>query len=196
MIALLCLFSAWAGGVHAGIPVRGVPGVGEPTFLTPASGWTAAVDGGWVRVFVGATEAEAADWYTRQLESLGVAPPAYALAGADEAHGDGVTLVAFRDGNVGVMVRADKGAGTVAKRLQAAIVEAGPAAPGLVEPCLVMMECGSAGLGTCVQAPGAAAIRAPGGGAVAREHMPLPRGATEAWVWDDYGRVTVLRVEP
>ena len=116
--------AALAGGVHTGIPVHGVQGVGEPSFLTPQSGWSAGVDGGWIRVFVGPTEADAQEWYRRAVATLQVPPPPLALA--DEAAGDDSTLVVFRDGNVAVMVRAP-GAGTLARRLRDAIVEIGRA---------------------------------------------------------------------
>ena len=117
---------AWAGEIHAGIPVRGVPGLGEPSFQTASLGWTAGLaDGGFVRVFVGKTEEEAAEWYARAVHSLTIVPPAYAAFG-DEAVGDGQALLVFRDGNVAVFVRADQDAAAVAERMKAAIVDGVP----------------------------------------------------------------------
>lgn len=181
---LMFATAALAGGIHAGIPVRGVEGLGEPTFLTPASGWSAAVEGGWVRVFVGATEAEGAEWYTRALESIGNPPAPLVGFPADEAHGDGATLVAFRDGNVGVLVRAERDAGNVATRLHTAIVEAAPVVVPSLRPSLDETW--------IVEAPGAAAVRAVGGGAVPFQAHTYKSRPTEVYVWDAWGRVTVL----
>jgi hypothetical protein len=176
---------ALAAGVHTGIPVHGVAGMGEPSFLTPASGWTAAVDGGWVRVFVGVTEAAGQEWYERQLATMQVAPLALPSFDADVAHGDGETLVAFRDGNVGVVVHADHGAGEIAARLKAAIVDGGPArgAPRLI-PTGDRWE---------LDAPGAEHIQATGGSVVPFHPGLYTQAPREVVVWDSYGRAAVVR---
>lgn len=131
-LILVFLGAALAGGLHAGVPVTGVPGLGEPSFHGPAAGWSAGVPGGLVRVFVGHDEAEASAWLNGSVPISAEAPPAYAFA--DEAWGDGVGLLAFRDGNVSVFVRVSSGALALAERLQASIVDDGspwPAAPAL-----------------------------------------------------------------
>jgi hypothetical protein len=188
---MILLFAgiALAGGVHAGIPVRGVPGLGEPTFLTPASGWTTEVSGGWVRVFVGATEVAGAEWYARQLESIGRPPSPYTLAGADEAHGDGASLVMFRDGNVGVVVRGDTNAAALATTLKGAIVAAGPRVVATMD---VGPDLGEPYGRWKVSAPGAAAIRAANGAGVDGGEAAFKVAPTAVYVWDAYGRVTVL----
>lgn len=190
MLLLVALLGgpALAGGLHAGIPVHGVPGLGEPTFLTPASGWTAAVEGGWVRVFVGADVAEAEAWYDRTLEGIVRRAPAYRMAGADEAHGDGRTLVSFRDGNVGVLLRVERGAAALATRLLASIVEAGPGL-GEVEIRRVP-DCDAS---WSISAPGAAGIRVPSGGRSGRNEVRVREKPAELYAWDAYGRVTVVR---
>lgn len=183
---ILLVAAALAGGLHAGIPVAGVPGVTDPAFQTPATGWTASVDDGWIRVHVGVTEAESVAWYARTLATLGAPPAPYALAGVDEAHGDGTTLVAFRDGNVGVLVRVGSGARAVAERLRDAIVDA-PApsvAPRAVQEADGTWRC---------EAAGALAVTAEGG-----RPAPLKPGAfveaPKACVaWDAYGRAVVAK---
>lgn len=190
MLLLVALLGgpALAGGLHAGIPVNGVPGLGEPTFLTPASGWTAAVEGGWVRVFVGADVAEAEAWHDRTLEGIGRTPSAYRVAGADEAHGDGSTLLSFRDGNVGVLVRVERGAASLAARLLASIVEAGP---GLGE--VEIRQVPGCEAPWSISAPGAAGLRVPSGGRSGRNEVRVREEPTEIYAWDAYGRVRVVR---
>ncbi|MDP2307809.1 MAG: hypothetical protein Q8P18_17420 [Pseudomonadota bacterium] len=185
MIALF-FGMAFAGGLHGGIPVSGVPGIGEPSFLTPATGWTAAVDGGWVRVFVGPTEAAGAEWYDRMLESIGAPPPVLAdlAAVTDAAHGDGATLVSFRDGNVAVLVRVQHDARAVADTLRAAIVDD---APALATPTL------SAVAGQWrVDAPGAVHLRYTGGRGVPFQRGVFTEPPTEIVVWDALGRATAI----
>jgi hypothetical protein len=174
---------AMAGGVHAGIPVHGVAGVGAPTFLTPNSGWTAAAPGGWVRVFVGAIEAEGAAWYAHQLETMTVPAPDFVLPGVDAAAGDGDTFVAWQDGNVGVVVRVESGAGALATRLRASVVEQAPAVTARWR----------AGADVWVDAPGAAAMRSTSGGVILSDSAEFRRKPAEVYVWDAWGRVTVLR---
>ncbi len=183
MITLL-VGAALAAGVHAGIPVSGVPGVGAASFLTPETGWTASIEGGWVRVYVGATEAAGAEWYDRTLESVGVPPPVLADFAADIAHGDGETLVAFRDGNVGVLVRAQAGARGIAEALRAAIVDR--AAP-VVTPTL-----SSTSGQWRVDAPGAVHISFTGGRAVPFQRGVFTQPPREIVVWDALGRASVI----
>ena len=183
MITLL-LGVALAAGQHAGIPVVGVEGLGAPSFQTPEIGWTAALDGGWIRVFVGPTEEDAADWYARALGTIQVPPPELADLG-DVAHGDGETLILFRDGNVAVMVRAEQEAGVVARRLQAAIVdEAAPAATP---------ELQKDGAFWSLVAPDAAHVSFTGGRLVSFHQWRFRVPPRELVIWDATGRPTVIR---
>lgn len=187
MIALLIGFALAADGeLHAGIPVTGVPGIGEPSFLTPTTGWTAPVQGGWVRVFVGPTEADSIDWYARQLESLGRQPPVLTDLAAltNDAHGDNEKLVSFRDGNVGVVVRVQSGARAVADTLRAAIVDQAQAAP---KPTLA-----SSGGQWRVDAPGAVHMSFTGGRGVPFQRGVFTDAPREVIVWDALGRATVI----
>ncbi|MDP2313176.1 MAG: hypothetical protein Q8P41_09750 [Pseudomonadota bacterium] len=198
MIPLLLIGAALAGGVHVGIPVTGVPGLGEPSFLTPATGWTAAVEGGWVRVYVGPTEAAGVEWYARMLESLGVQPAVLPDLGAhpgvaahlgpvDAAHGDGETLVAFRDGNVGVLVRAQGGARAIADVLLAAIVDDGPA----VRTPTISSTAGPERRWE-VDAPGSVHLSFTGGRAVPFQRGVYTQAPREIVSWDAWGRASVL----
>lgn len=175
---------AFAGGVHTGIPVRGVEGIGEPSFLTPESGWSAGVDGGWVRVFVGETEADAEDWYRRAVATVQVPPPPLSFVG-DEAAGDGTTLVVLRDGNVALMVRSEGSAGEVARRLHGAIVDGGPER---LKPSLVV-----SGGTWSLDAPGMVAVRATGGRPVPFRTGSWTAPPSQLVVWDAWGRPAVVR---
>lgn len=131
-LILAFLGVALAGGVHAGIPVTGVPGLGEPTFLTASTGWSAGAAGGVVRVFVAPDAATASGWLNESIPLSTGTPPTYDFA--DEAWGDGQGLLAFRDGNVGVYIRVPSGARALAEQLRASIVNDGspwPTAPTL-----------------------------------------------------------------
>lgn len=180
---ILWLSAAFAGGLHSGIPTTGVPGLGAPRFLTPRSGWTAPAAGGVVKVFVGDTEADAAEWYRRAADSLTLAPSPAAGPG-DEAFGDGDGLLAFRDGNVAVMVRVEHGAATLAATLHAAIVDGVPrGAPTLAQA-----------------ADGTWRVDGPHAGLSAQGGQPVPfqdgafREVPDTLVvWDTYGRPTVVR---
>lgn len=183
MTLLLLLGAALAAGIHTGIPVRGVQGLGEPSFQGVDAGWSASVDGGYVRVFVGRTEAEAAAWLSEGLPLSAGQAPSYPFA--DEAWGDGEVMLAFRDGNVGVFVRVSAGARGVAERLQAAIVDGGPAWPA--PPTLVSQD----GRHTLPVDPRGGVTYQ--GGRLAREpgwvFTALP---TELVVWDPWGRPAVV----
>jgi hypothetical protein len=185
MIALLLAGGALAAGIHAGIPVAGVPGVSDPSFQTPDLGWTARVDGGWVRVFVGRDEAATRAWYGRALEGLQITPPT-ADGPGDEAHGDGDALLLFRDGNVAVMVRAEHGARAVADRLAAAVVDgvAWPVAPRLAQ--------GADGRWR-VAVPVGGTVTATGGRPVAFEEGAYLEPPATLVVWDALGRPAVVR---
>lgn len=185
MFMLLVIGLAHAAGIHAGIPVHGVPDVTDPSFQTPELGWTAALPGGWARLYVGKDEADTSRWYQQQLGTLQLPAPVATGLG-DECAGDADALFAFRDGNVGVLVRVDHGARTWAERLYAAIVD-GPAWPA--PPTLARSADGA----WQVNLTGVAHVEATGG-------LPIPfrPGAyrttpEQIIVWDEYGRPAILR---
>lgn len=177
---LLLIGAALAGGIHAGIPVRGVEGLGEPSFVSPETGWTAPVAGGFVRVFVGRTEAEAESWLAHARRSLTLPAADATVTVGDEAFGDGEALYAFRDGNVAAQVRAERDALGVARRLAAAIVD------GVPWPAAASPRESAGRWSFAVE--GAAHVAFTGGRAV-----PFQRGVYEAppnevVIWDEYGR--------
>lgn len=177
--------TASAETLHTGVPVAGVAGLGAADFQTAALGWTAPLtDGGYARVFVGQSLDAAERWYASQLQALTLEPTV--LVGlADQAHGDGEALVLFRDGNVGVMVRAPAGARQVAEAIRSAIVDdpqAWPAPPRLVQDAAGTWR---------VSAPGAVHVSFTGG-ARATRGRPLvfstpPKTLT---AWDAFGRAS------
>lgn len=202
MIPLLLLAPALAAGLHAGIPVH-QRDLGEPAFQSAENGWTAplASGTGFVRVFVGRDEATATDWFLRQRESFSRLIPDYTFH--DQAAGDGVGVLLFRDGNVGVMVRSEDGAAlAIAESLASRIVD-GP--PSLSFATLQRQEDG-----WVVVAPGAAFVQTRGAGVIQCGNLAaggLPSAefgppaiqpcgwATrpdEVTVWDNYGRATVI----
>lgn len=174
---------AFAGGVHAGIPVTGVAGVTDPAFESPALGWTAAVPGGFARVFVGRAEVDAERWYAQTLTTLTLSPPAADGVG-DACAGDGDFLFLWRDGNVAALVRADGDARAIAARLHAAIEDGAPwpAAPALAQ----------VGGQWIVDAPGALAVQAEGGRLAPFKADRWVAPPTRVVAWDRYGRPAVL----
>jgi hypothetical protein len=178
---------AVADGIHTGVPIQGVEGVGPPSFQTSTTGWTAPVDEGFVRVYVAPHEAGAKDWVNRMRETMARFKPApnpdfVANSLADEAYGDGAGLLIFRDGNVGVQVRNKKDAIVWAEIIQLAISD--DPVPWPAPARLVPAD----GLWT-VQAPADAAHIAFEGGRLAR-HQGLTFTAPPRVlvVWDQWGR--------
>lgn len=183
-LILAFLGMALAGGLHSGIPVRGVQGLGEPTFVGEAMGWTAPVEGGLVRVFVGPDEASASRWLNGSIPLSAGRPPALNLA--DEAYGDGLGLVAFRDGNVAVFVRVNDGALALAERLRASIVDDGspwPKAPALTEQ----------GGRWTLSVPAEDAVSFQGGRLAPGPGWTFTALPYELLVWDSYGRPVRVR---
>ncbi|MGB0640534.1 MAG: hypothetical protein ACPGTU_14445 [Myxococcota bacterium] len=134
ILLLVSTLFAHAADLHTGIPVRGIEGLGEPAFQTTATGWSAPVTDGFVRVFVGRSEQEAIEWVGRMRESLSRYKPEanedfLTTSGADEAYGNGLSLIIFRDGNVGCMVRHKEDVLPWAKALEDSIVDNGTAWP-------------------------------------------------------------------
>lgn len=200
MLALATLIgAALAAGIHSGIPVH-QRDLGEPAFQSPENGWTAPLANGqgFVRVFVGRDEAQAADWFLRTRDSFSMLipdyPPLNVGSGADEAAGDGVGVLLFRDGNVGVMVRAEDGTAlTMGESLKARIVDG---APGLFMPAMQRVEDGWA-----LVAPGAVFVQQQGGaqiplfltGGMPSQGLTFTVRPESFTVWDAYGRATVVR---
>ena len=183
MNVLLLAGLALAGGLHTGVPVHGVSGLGPADFEGPAIGWSAAADGGFVRVFVGHDEGDAGAWLGRQRESFTVAPPDYP-GFADEAWGDGDGLLGFRDGNVGVVARVGADARGLAALLQAAIVDGDQGWPAAA-------TLRAQGDGTwAVTAPGAAHVSFEGGRLVAGSDLVFQEPPRVVTVWDAWGRAT------
>lgn len=187
--ALLLSGPVLAAGQHAGIPVRGVPGLGEPEFLSPELGWTAPVLGaqgqprGVVRVFVGKGDLEAELWVTEAVRSVQL--PLGVVAGmGDQAVGSS-TVLAVRDGNVGFFVAVHEGsAREVGLTLLNAIVDvpaAWPAAPVVQQQGELWM----------VDAPGAAHLDAIGGRRPLGELYGFSRLPEQIVAWDSTGRAAV-----
>ena len=176
---------ASAQELHTGIPVRGVEGLGEPDFLTPELGWSAPIEGGFVKVFVGTSAAQAAAWV--QQAQMAITVPLPALDGlADEAWGDERGLLIVRAENVALQVRARGNAGAVVQAMLDAIVTEQtpwPEPPSLVPAGEALWR---------VEAPGAAAVRFTGPGAVvpgpALTFSALPSTVV---AWDEWGRPAV-----
>ena len=180
--------SALAGDWHAGVPVQGVAELGAPSFLTPDLGWTAPVQGGFVRVFVGQDDEEAARWIAQAQMAITVPLPPVADIG-DEAYGDRTGLLLVRDRNVAIQVRADGTAAAVAQRMIAAIPEGPipwPQAPQLVEQDGAWI----------VSAPGALHVQvAEGGRALPGEALRFAEPPAQLVAWDPYGRPAVYQAQ-
>lgn len=140
---LLSLTAAWADGIHTGIPVVGVPGLGAPRFEGAELGWSAPLPGpdgrpeGLVRVYVGPTVASASTWLADSARA--VQRPLSSVPGlGDQAWSAGDQLLLVQDGNVAFQVQitqADRGpALALAQTLLDAVVDGDrpwPAAPAL-----------------------------------------------------------------
>lgn len=188
MIWLLLVATALASGIHAGIPVddRAPAFLGPRTFLDPALGWSAPLvgrPGDYVRVFVGHDEAEASHWVAEQRLGIQRALPSLAGPG-DEAWGDPAGLVVFRDGNVGVLVRARGDASTIARAMDAAIVD-GPAWPA---PPTSTEQDGR----WQFHAPGAVWLTIEGGHRVLGQDGVFDQAPRRIVAWDATGRAAVL----
>ncbi len=183
-----------ADPLHTGIPVDGVESLGAADFLTPSLGWSAPIPGGFVRVFVGASEAAASEWAAQSQMAITVSLPLLDGVG-DEAWGDGTGLLIVRDRNVAVQVRVhdplQEDAQTVAQRMLAAIPD-GAAADWPAPPVLVQ---GAEGYWR-VEAPGAVRVQYADGGVLVPDPTALvfsqPPGTVIAW--DAWGRPAILTV--
>jgi hypothetical protein len=190
MMWLLCILGlAQADGIHTGVPVQGVEGLGEASFQTANTGWTAFVDDGIVRVFVARDEAGAKAWIERMRQAMAKYKPLenpdfLANSVADEAYGDGQGLLIFRDGNVGVQVRNKNDATTWAEILQLAISDEPvpwPTPAALIEgPEFWTVQTG----------PEIAHIAFEGGRLARHKGLRFTQPPRALIVWDKWGRAT------
>jgi len=186
MAVLLLSGLARAEELRVGIPVEGVDVLGAPDFLTPELGWTAPIEGGFVRVFVGASEAEAIAWVQQAQMAITVSLPVLPGLG-DEAYGDTSGLLILRDRNVALQVRASGNAGAIAEAMLAAMPTEPVAWPA--PPQLHQVEDGR----WQVTAPGAVKVQFDDGGRVTPGEPELtfsePPGTIIAW--DAWGRPAI-----
>ena len=189
MIVALLASSAFAGGLHAGIPVQGLPSLGAATFLSAETGWEAPVlvagrVAGVARVYVGPTAGAAQAWV--EDAARGIQAPLLPVQGLCEQAVGTSTVIVARDGNVAFSV-ATQGplARPIAQDLVAAISDAPaawPAAPVLTE---------RDGL-AFFSAPGAVELTVIGG----RRPLGEPDGyqslPSQVVAWDAWGRAAVM----
>lgn len=181
---LLLVRTALAAGMHTGIPMHGVEGLTAQQYGTAATGWTAQVPGGLVRVFVGHDEDEAKAWIHARLEAEARWHPTPIEGLGDQAWSSEAGLLLVRDGNLAFSVRARTDPQPWAEALLAAVVdtpEPWPLPPVVEET-----------------APGRWTIRAARGEHVAWEGGQLAPGTdlvftrppTAVIGWDRFGRAT------
>jgi len=182
---------SYAGGMHAGIPVQGVDGLGPATFLSPDSGWEApALDDagqplGVVRVFVGRTQDAALAWVDDAARAIQA--PLSPLVGIGDAALTTGPVIITRDGNVALCVTLAGGdARPLATVLLDAILDQPAAWP---KPPVPRQDQGL----TFFDADNAVALTVQGG------HRPLgePNGyvelPTQVVAWDAWGRAAAIQ---
>ncbi len=184
---LLSLSIAQADGMHIGVPVRGIEGFGAPSFQSTQTGWSAVVLDGFVRVYVGKTEADTQAWIARMKKRLRkekpeVNPAAFTAEGITDVHGNGTKLILFRDGNVGICVRHKTNARPWARKAHAAIVDEGPPWPTGARVETVD------GTWRVIAPPGAAQVAFEGGKLVPGAGLSFSQPPTAVIVWDSFGR--------
>lgn len=194
MLALTwSLHIALAGSPHTGIPVHGVPGLGEPSFQTAETGWTAMVDGGFVGVFVGADAVEAQQWVDHKAIQLAVYKPVrnpefIEQNGVDFAMGDGKGLLIFRDENVAVMCRHRTDAQSWATLLHESII--GAPHPLLDPPTLVQ----EGAVWVPVLAENTVHFSFVGGAPIGTPKTQFASPPERMIAWDGWGRTAVTQV--
>lgn len=196
LLTLLAVSLAHATNLYAGIPVTGVPGFGAPSFQTVQTGWSAVVLDGFVRVYVGEDEADAASWVLRMKKRLRKEKPkanpgAFKAAGIADVHGNGSRLILFRKGNIGICVRHKTNARPWAAKAVAAIVEQGPPPPAA--PALVQSD----DAWTLTPVTGYAQVDFEGGRLIPGQGYRFSQPPTAWTAWDQLGRsVRVERPDP
>jgi hypothetical protein len=192
---LLLVGLAAADGIHTGVPVRGIEGFGAPSFQTTQTGWSAVVLDGFVRVYVGRTEAEAQVWVERMRRLLRREKPtpnanAFTAEGITDVHGDGTKLILFRDGNVGICVRHKTNARPWALKAHSAIVDT---AIGWPTPARLETVDGT---WRVIAPPDAAQISFEGGKLVPGHGLRFSEQPAAVIVWDAYGRSVRMVPKP
>lgn len=191
MIIALFTSAALGAGLHAGIPVQGVPGLGAPTFHDAVTGWSAPVldaQGqplGVVRVYVAPTAAAAAVWMEDAARAV-QAPMAPIPAFGDLALANTGALVAH-DGNVAFAVSVHGADPLGPARSLLSAIEQAPR-PWPQAPTLRPVEGGWA-----IVAQDAVGFTITGG--------QRPLGQPDTWSelpeeivsWDAWGRAAVMR---
>jgi len=185
---------AFAGSPHTGIPVHGIPGLGEPSFQTVETGWTAMVDGGFVGVFVGADAVEAQQWVDHKATQLAIYKPKrnpnfIEHTDVDFALGDGIGLLIFRDENVAVMCRHRTDARSWAIQLHESIT--GEAHPPLEPPKLTQ----KGEVWVPVLGENTIHFSFVGGAPTASPETQFSAPPERMIAWDQWGRTSVTNLE-
>jgi hypothetical protein len=184
---ILLLPAALAAGSHTGIPTTGVEGLAAPMYQTSQTGWTALVEDGLIRVFVGQDDSSATTWVETLTGQLAKLDPQPYPDLADMALGDGETLLLIRDGNIGILVHTKANALHWAEQMLGAISD--EPVPWPAPPTLLRDELGWWRL----QAPGAVHIAYVGGERLDEGGLVFSSPPRAAVAWDGWGRAA--RVE-
>ena len=177
---------ALAEGLHLGVPVVGVEGLGPAMFQTASTGWHTYVEDGVVRIYVNPTEAGAHDWLAEMVVRMGKFNPEPIPDLMDEAFGDGESLLIVRDGNVGILVHTNKNAMQWAELVQAAILDG--VQPWPLPPMLTQTPSGN-WVPTAVDAVHTTYV---GGSLVEGEGLVFWRPPRKLVVWDEWGRASQM----
>ena len=184
---ILLISGALAAGQHTGIPTEGIEGFSIPMYQSTATGWSAQVEDGLVRVFVATDQETAQEWVVTMQKKLVKFDPQPYPEFADEALGDGETILLFHDGNIAVLIHTKANAlhwGQIA--LDAISDEP---VPWPSPPLLMQSELGWWRL----DAPGATHIAYVGGERLADGGLTFVQPPRAAVAWDAWGRAA--RVE-
>lgn len=184
---IVLLGAALAAGIHTGIPTEGVEGFSLPLYQSTATGWSAQVEDGLVRVFV-AQDVEAAQlWVVTMQEKLAKFDPQPYPDLADEALGDGESILLIREGNLAILVHTKANARQWAEVALEAISD--EPVPWPSPPTLLSSELGWWRL----EAPGAVHIAYVGGTRMEQSGLSFTTPPRAAVAWDAWGRAA--RVE-
>ena len=187
---ILMISTALAAGLHTGIPTQGIEGFSDPLYQTTATGWSTLVEDGLLRVFVAQDAETAAAWLVTMQEKLARFDPQPYLEYADEALGDGETILLFRDGNVAVLVHTKANALRWADAALAAISD--EPVPWPTPPALLRDDLGWWRL----SAPGAAHISYVGGERLEEGGLMFSRPPRAGIAWDAWGRAARTGYDP
>ena len=184
---ILLISAALAEGLHTGIPLDGIEGSSLPMYQSTATGWSTLVEDGLVRVFVARDVETATAWMITFQEKLAKFDPQPYPEFADEALGDGESILLFRDGNISVLIHTKANALHWAEITLAAISDEPAPWP---EPPLLMKD----DLGWWrLDAPSATHIAYVGGERLDSGGLTFTAPPRAAVAWDGWGRAS--RVE-